>query len=155
MADLGGFNANQVEPSSGDFEALSPGKYEVMVTATEKVENSNGSGQHLKLTFTVVRGEFEGKPIWHRLNLWHQNGGKVVQIAQGQLSAICHAVGILTPRDSTDLHNLPLLVTVKQETYDEGKISNKITSFAPRDGAAPVVTAPQAPAAPSSAPWKK
>ena len=34
-----------------------------------------------------------------------------MKIAHGELSAICRAVGVMQPKDSIELHNLPLLVT--------------------------------------------
>lgn len=145
------FDANQVPPA-GDFEPIPAAKYEAMITETEMVDNANGSGSHLKMTFVVTKGDYEGRMLWHRLNLKNPSE-KAVQIARGQLSAICRAVGILTPKDSTELHNLPLLVNVKQEAY-EGGISNKITSFSARDGATAKVANTET-SGPVTAPWKK
>lgn len=163
MADLGTFDANTVAPM-GDFSPLPPGKYEAMITESERVENASGNGWHLKLTLVVTRGEFEARNLWHRLNLSNPSE-KAVQIARGQLSAICRAVGVLTPRDSTQLHNLPMLVNVSQEKYDngtpEGGISNKITSFSARDGNEPAKQRGQtkeqseAPGRHDAPPWKK
>jgi hypothetical protein len=150
MADLGNFNANDVPPM-GDFSPLPEGKYEAMIVESETIQNANGNGSHLKLTLVVTRGEYEGRNLWHRLNLENPSE-KAVQIARGQLSAICRAVGVLTPKDSADLHSLPMIVAVKQEQYDGG-VSNKITSFAARNGAAPSAIAPVPSKAPTTAPW--
>jgi hypothetical protein len=45
--------------------------------------------------------------IWSRLNL---DNPKAVEIARRDLSAICRAVGVLTPGDSSELHDLPLVL---------------------------------------------
>ena len=44
------------------------------------------------------------------------------------LSAICHAVGVLEPTDSSELHHKPLLVTVKTTKY-EGDIKNAVKGY--------------------------
>jgi len=149
MANLGNFNANEVPPA-GDFTPIPEGKYEAMIVESETVQNSSGNGSHLKLTLVVTRGEHEGRNLWHRLNLDNPSE-KAVQIARGQLSAICRAVNILTPKDSTELHSLPLMVNVKQESY-EGGVSNRITSFSACEG----MPTPS-PAMPKQqiAPWKR
>ena len=50
-----------------------------------------------------------------------------MQIAKAELSAICRAVGVLAPNDSTDLHDLPLVIHVKCKKWpDTGDISNEV-----------------------------
>src|SRR3990167_6273006 len=109
-ADILGFDANEVEPA-GDFEAIPAGRYEVMMSDSEWKDTASGNGKFLKLVFTVIAGQYKDKPLVMRLNLVNPSE-KAVQIARGQLSAICRAVGVLTPRDTTQLHNLPLVVRV-------------------------------------------
>ena len=111
MANLNGFNANNVKPSQS-FDPLPAGKYLATITASEMLPTNNGNGQFLKLEFVVAEGEHKGRKLWSRLNL-NNPSAQAVEIAQRQLSAICHAVGVLEPRDSVDLHNLPLMVKVK------------------------------------------
>ena len=63
----------------------------------------------------------------------------------------------LAPRDSEELHNLPLLVTVKVRRLEDGDV-NDIKGYAPAKGAAPAPAAGPgnaAPAAPSAAPWQR
>jgi len=56
-----------------------------------------------------------------------------VKIARAELSAICRAVGVLTPRDSCELHNLPLVITVKcKKRPDTGEITNEIKGYSPK-----------------------
>lgn len=165
MADLGNFDAEQVDPAK-DFEALPPGKYPAMVTESEEVDNSSGKGSHLKLTLQVTDGQFKGRLLWHRLNLKHENP-KTVQIARGELSSICRAVGVLKPRDSSELHNLPMVVRVDVREY-EGRTYNDVKGFYPLEGEgaqaapvsggkpAPTGTSPaSSPAGGGAAPWAK
>jgi len=57
-----------------------------------------------------------------------------VKIARAELSAVCRAVGVLTPRDSTELHNLPLVVRVAcKKRKDTDEIINTLKGFERRD----------------------
>jgi hypothetical protein len=68
--------------------------------------------------------------LWSRHNLEHPNA-QTVQIAQGELSAICRAVGVMTPKDSAEAHNLPLTITVKVTARsDTGEPTNEISAWA-------------------------
>ena len=63
MADLRGFDANQVEPST-DFDPLPAGKYPAVITASETKPTKAGTGHFLQLTFQVVEGPFKGRQLW-------------------------------------------------------------------------------------------
>ena len=53
-----------------------------------------------------------------------------VQIAQTELSAICRAVGVLAPNDSVELHNLPLVISVKCKKRDDtGDVTNEVKGY--------------------------
>jgi hypothetical protein len=152
MANLNNFNANEVEPAS--FEPLPAGRYLAVITESEMKATKSGAGQFLNLTFQVLDGEFKGRKIWARLNLKNPNP-QAEQIARGQLSALCRAVGVMTPRDSLELHNLPLLVTVKvKKLEDTGDLQNEVSGFSKKDATATTPAAP-APAATSTPPWKR
>jgi hypothetical protein len=150
MANLGNFNANQVEPSV-DFDPLPAGKYLAMITESETKPTKSGSGTYLQLTFQVLDGPYKGRFVWARLNL-HNPNATAVQIARAELSAICRAVGVMTPNDSVELHNLPLVIAVKcKKRPDTGEISNEIKGYAKREEAA---GQPQQ-AANATPPWRR
>lgn len=152
MADLSGFDANQVEPAN-DFDPVPAGKYQAVITESEMTPNKAGTGHFLKLTFQIIEGPFKNRLLWTRLNLDNPNA-TAVQIARGELSAICRAVGVLAPNDSVDLHNLPLVIHVKcKKRSDTGEITNEIKGFAKKES--PTPAAPAAPAANSTPPWKR
>ena len=87
MADLRGFDANQVEPT-GDFEPIPAGKYLAVITESEMKPNKAGTGSFLQLTFQIIEGAYQNRLLWTRLNLDHPNA-TAVQIASAELSAIC------------------------------------------------------------------
>jgi len=152
MADLAGFNANEVEPTT-PFEPIPAGKYLAAVTASEMKAVKSGSGSYLELTFTVLEGEYKNRVLWARLNLNNPNA-TAVKIARSELSALCRAVGVMQPRDSVELHNLPLLITVKlKKRSDNDELTNEIKGFEPKTAAAGQPQ--QAPVTDNTPPWKR
>lgn len=149
MADLKGFDARTVEPTA-DFDPLPAGKYVAAITESEMKPTKNGSGHYLQLTFTVLEGEYKNRVLWARLNLNNPNA-TTVKIARSELSAICRATGVMAPKDSVELHNLPLVITVKLKKRDDtGELTNEIKGYAKREASG---QAPQA--ASSTPPWRR
>ena len=128
------FNANEVEPTT-DFEPIPAGKYLAIITDSEMKTTKSGNGSYLELVFQVIEGEYKGRLLWSRLNLDNPNV-LAVQIARAQLSAICRSVGVMAPKDSVELHGLPLLVTVKcKKREDTGDIVNEVNGYAKKEAA--------------------
>ena len=149
MANLN-FNANNVEPMV-EYEPVPADKYLAVVIASEMKPTKNKRGRYLELTLEIIEGQYKGRKLWARLNLENDHP-LTVQIARGELSAICRAVGVMQPQDSVELHNLPMVVTVKcKKREDNGEVTNEIKGYAKREAA--VNRPPQAPTA--TAPWSR
>jgi hypothetical protein len=128
MANLHGFNANDVEPTT-DFDPVPAGRYVAVITHSEVKLNKAGTGSYLQFTFQIIDGEYKGRYLWARLNLDNPND-TAVKIARAELSAICRAVGVMTPRDSIELHDLPLLIKVKcKKRADTGEVTNELAGY--------------------------
>ena len=157
MANLSGFNAAEVEPQ-GSFEPIPAGWYTAMITDSEFKATKNGNGEYLQLRLDVIEGEHEGRVLFDRLNLNNPNQ-TAVEIAQRQLSAICRAVGIMTPSDSADLHDKPLKVKVSIRPAGNGyEASNEIKAYESAEGAgapAPAQTGAGTSGGASKKPWQK
>ena len=150
MANLTGFDANQVEPTV-DFEAIPAGKYLAMITDSEMKPTKSGAGSYLQLTFEVLEGPYRGRILWARLNLENPNA-TTVQSARAELSSICRAVGIMTPSDSVELHNLPLMITVKvKRREDSGDTVNEIRGYSRKEA----TKAQPAQATSTAPPWRR
>ena len=111
MANLNGFDAREVEPKAA-FEPIPAGKYLACITASAMKPTNSGNGAYLEFQFQVLEGEHKGRLLWSRLNLENPKR-ETVAISRAELSAICRACGVMTPKDSVELHNLPLFVTVR------------------------------------------
>ena len=56
-----------------------------------------------------------------------------MKIVRAELSAICRAVGVLTPKDSCELHNLPLVIHVRcKKRGDTGEIISEVKGYSPK-----------------------
>ena len=152
MANLNGFNAQEVEPSS-TFDPLPAGKYLAVITGTEMKPTKNGDGSYLEIEFTVLEGEHKDRKVWDRLCLNHPNP-QTVKIARGNLSALCRAVGVMQPRDSVELHNIPLMVTVKlKKREDTGDLTNEVKGYAKKESA--IGKPQQAAPTDTTPPWRR
>jgi hypothetical protein len=153
--ELEGFNAEDYEPA-GKFTPIPVGDYLSMITESEmkdtKPKPNKESGKYLHLVFTICDGEFTGRKIFSQLNLVNANT-TTVEIAQRQLSAICRCVGVLHPKDSKELHDKPLVISVgirpAKDGYEE---SNVIKGFSREDGKELKDIVSDTPAAKSEAP---
>lgn len=154
MADLGfQFDANTVEPNG--FDVLSAGDYEVCIVGSEMKATANGNGKYLKLKLQVLSGPAQNRILFDNLNLFNASD-KAVQIAKGTLSSICRAVGVLTPSDSSELHNKPLLAKVVVEKSDEYGEQNRVKGYKPRHvgpASTQAAQATSAASAPAGNPW--
>lgn len=150
-ANLTGFDANTVNPSE-PFVPLPEGRYLAVITDSEFKPTKRGGGKLLKLTLQVVDGPHKSRKLFANLNLENANAD-TVRIARADLSAICRAVGVLQPKDSCELHNIPLVVVVGHKKRDDnGALANVIRGYEKKAALAP---APAAASAAGPAPWKR
>lgn len=123
------FDATTVAPDAGIGDPLPTGWYNMAMDESEMKPTNDGTGAYLKVRFTVLDGQYQGRKVWEQLNL-RNNNAQTVEIAQKQLSAICHAVGVLKPAKSEELHNLPLKIRVGQKKAEGGyDAGNRIMAY--------------------------
>ena len=133
MANLNNFDANNVDPSVA-LDPIPAGKYTAVITETEMKPTKAGGGKYLQLTFQIVDGDHKGRLVWARLNLENKSE-MTVKIARGELSAICRAVGVMAPKDSIELHNIPLEINVGLKKRDDnGEFTNVIKGYGKKGG---------------------
>ncbi len=155
MAELN-FNANEVEPQS--FDLIPPNEYEAVIVASEMKATNAGTGRYLKLQLQILNGPFSNRRLFDRLNLENPHE-KAVSIAKGTLSAICRAVNVMTPRDSSELHMIPLRIKVAISKGDgDYADQNEIKAYKPRHTGPETTGTPVASPSPdftpsSKAPW--
>lgn len=127
FADLN-FDATTVEPDAG-FETIPPGWYNVAIDQSDMKPTKDGAGAYLELRFNVLDGQYHNRKLFTRLNLKNTNV-QTVEIAQKQLSAICHAVGVLRPAKSEELHGIPLKGKIKiRPAQGDYEAQNEFTAY--------------------------
>lgn len=109
------FNARMYDPMQGG-SSLPIGKHPVIVKSSEVKANSSNTGGYLQLNLEIIDGPAKGAEGPYRLNLYHSSA-QTVEIANRQLSTICHAIGVFDVSKSEDLHNIPFIVEV---AYQKG-----------------------------------
>lgn len=149
--DLHGFDATTVEPNAV-LEPIPAGWYTAVFTASEEKPTKAQTGSYLQLTAEIIEGEYKGRKLIERLNLNNPND-TAVMVAQKTLSAICRAVNVMRPRDSSDLHDKPFSVKVAVKPA-EGSYgpSNEIKGY---EAASNAGSAPAASPAASTPPWRR
>jgi hypothetical protein len=149
--DLNGFNAANVEPNE-PRDPLPAGWYKCVITESEEKPTKAQTGSYLQMTLEVIEGDHQGRKVFERLNLNNPNQ-TAVEIAQRTLSGICRSVGVMTPRNSSDLHDKPLMVKVAvKPASGEYGASNEIKEYAePEKKAAAAASAGGA----ATPPWKR
>lgn len=123
------FDASQVAPSQAPVP-LETAWYPANIMSTEEKPTKNGQGAYLEIKFRVSTGT--NKILTSRLNLKNANP-QAVEIAYGELSAICHAVGKLRVSVAAELHGGPLEIYVKKvprtDAAGAGQFSNDIAGY--------------------------
>lgn len=128
------FDANVVEPATGRFELLPIDDYLAVISESVMADNKKTKGKHLSLTWTIIEGDYKDRKVFSNLNLVNDNED-TVKIAQKDLSAICRATGVLHPKDSSDLHDKPVVISVGIRKGSNGyEDSNIIKKFSRTDG---------------------
>lgn len=161
------FNATTVAPQQS-FTPIPAGVYTTAVIDSE-VKITGSGGQMAVFTLQVVDGQFAGRKVFARINVRNPSA-EAERIGQSQLSALCHAAGVLQLVDTAQLHGKVVRARVKIRKDATGQYgdSNEVNGFEAVGGAqppsAPAYTAPAlaqpatsapAPAGAATPPWKR
>lgn len=130
MAFIGDFDATGITPL--DRSALPAGDYKAVIIDSE-MKNSKTGGQYVALTLQIIEGVHKNRQVWTNLNLGSLNP-KAVEIAQRELSAICHATGVMRLRDTSELHNKPVIITLSFVPAGEYPEKNEVKRWKPING---------------------
>lgn len=137
------FDASQVETGF----TIPEGDYKAVIKSSEMKESKAGNPL-IVFNFEVIDGDFKGRTLRLMCNYQHPND-IARRIADQQLAGMGEAVGKEQFTDTSELHNLPMLITVKHSEYN-GEKQNEIRKFKSlADGAAPETSAG------GTKPWEK
>lgn len=122
------FDATTVQPSDV-FDPIPAGWYNAVIDQSEMKPARTEGNFYLELRFNVIDGQYVGRKLFTRLNLRNANP-TAQEIAYRDLSAICHATGVVRVSNSGELHNKPMKVRVKiRAAQGEYEASNEIGGY--------------------------
>lgn len=153
------FNAEEVEPNTAP-EALPAGDYVAQVVGSELKPTASGSGEYLKLEIEILTSEFSGRRVFDQLNI-RNDSPEAERIGRAQLSALCHAIGVMRVTDSQQLHGKPFTIKLAVKEDPQYGKQNKVKGYKAATAtpqAAPLHAAASAPAAGRPAavpPWQR
>ena len=125
-------NPEELETS---FEPVPAGEYPVIIEDSDYIDNKNGTGKILKLTYNVIDGPLKGRKLFENLNL--ENASSTAeQIARKALNSICVAVGVAHIQDSIQLHGIPFKIDVRVKDDPTYGIQNQIRKHIALSGGA-------------------
>lgn len=107
------FNAEQYNPAQGAGQ-MPLGRHPVVITESSVKANKNNDGGFVELLVSIIDGPAQGQTGAYRLNIYHANP-QTVDIANRQLSALCHVTGQMQIQDTAQLHGHPFVVEVTNQ----------------------------------------
>ena len=147
-----------VDEGGGDFSPLPEGWYDTKITGSELKDTKSGTGQYIKVEFTVIGADFSGRKVWGMLNIRNDNE-KAESIGRQQLNSLMAAIGLESLSDTDDLIGADVSIKVKiKPASGDYKAGNDVGGYKALEGKTPDVpaTAPANPApAKSTPPWSK
>lgn len=136
------FDASGVPTETG-FEPVPAGDYVAFIEESEIKPTRANDGYYLQLVWQICEGEHQGRKLWHRINVQNPSA-KAEEIGQRELSAVCHATGRIKVGDSSELHDIPCVLSVVQKPADgQYSASNEVKRVSARNGAAPAASPQQ------------
>lgn len=129
MASLTGLDLKNTK--ANDFDVIPAGDYPAIITKSESKPTKDGTGERLNLQLQILDGKFQNRTLFDGLNVKNKSA-MCQQIGRGQLKAICIAVNVPDPDDSSELHNKPLMISVKVGSDDKGNPRNEIKGYKAR-----------------------
>jgi len=118
MVRIDGFKVEDHDPTMG-FELLPSGWYKCIIVTSDYLNNKAGTGSFYKYQFEVIEGKYKKRQLFEYLSTDYPSNKEVEAWAKGAMSSIFHAVERLNAQDTTELHNIPLMVHVSQEKKDK------------------------------------
>ncbi len=138
---LGGFNANEVEPAEA-FQCLPAGQYDVAITSADAYTTNSGKFLAMKFVLAVLNGQYQNRKLYINCLIyarcpsysgaWDSKDEQTVKIGAGKFSAMCRAVNVLTPKDTSELMAKTLRCSVSVKENPERGKQNEVTAFMPR-----------------------
>lgn len=148
------FDASKVAPQERPAP-IPAGVYNARIIESEVKALGSGNGEGIRLTWEVLDGPCANRKVFQRINYRHMNP-EAERIGQSQLSAICHATGVIQLQQTEQLHGRPCRIRVKirkdqsGQYDDQNEVSAVEAMGAAQPGMPPTGVPPTPPAQPAA-----
>lgn len=142
--------AFQTAEANSGFDPIPPGDYILQVSETELKNTKDGTGQYIKVAFTVMGPKYEGRKIFTNFNIRNASP-EAERIGVSQLKALVVAGGVAEPLMDTDQligATVSARVTIDKSDDPQYGDQNRVSRYKP----VTPVSAPGAGAMPGVAP---
>jgi len=116
---------------ANDFEVIPAGDYPAIISECEEKETKDGKGKRLNLKIQIIDGKYQNRILFDGLNTVNASA-QAQQIGRSQLKAICIAINNPNPKDSSELLNKALMISVKVGKDQNGNPRNEIKGYKAR-----------------------
>lgn len=113
------FDATNIDPSQGT-PSLPVGKHPVVIKEGEVKGTKDNSGGLVALTLEIIDGPQKGTTGVYRINLYNASQ-EARDIAQRQMSALCHVTGVFKVENLQQLYGKPFVVEVGLQKGEEAQ----------------------------------
>jgi hypothetical protein len=123
-----GWSADQEQPLA-DFGLLPKGWYAGYVESTERKESKGSPGNHyLNATIVSTDESAPGRKFWPMFFLWYQKQDTVIR-ARREFGSLCRATGRIAPKNTDEIHKIPIGFYLSHSKDSNGEIVNKVTNY--------------------------
>jgi len=141
MAFLGeSFNTDDLPTSDRSFDPLPEGWYQATITGAELANTKTGTGQYIKIKYSITGPTHAGRVVFGNLNIRNQNP-QAESIGRQQLGELMRAIGLPRVEDTDQLIGGSLSIKLTVKAADgQYEASNEVKGFKAASGS----PAPQA-----------
>lgn len=138
--------------TKSSFDPLPPGDYTAIIVDSDMKDTKAGTGKYIELTINIVEGEYEGRRLWERLNVYNPSE-QAERIARSQLNNLSNAVGKPGASDTESLHDIPFIISLDIDRRDTTR--NKVMGYSPAGKARSVAAKSSAPVSAPKKAWER
>ena len=131
------FNVETLPTSTKNFDPLPPGWYAASITEAELKTTKMGSGEYIKVRYTITGPTHQGRVVFGNLNTRNASL-KAEEIGRAQLGEILRAIGVPVLSDTDQLIGGTLQIKVVIRPSDgQYAEQNEIKDYKAKDSSAP------------------
>lgn len=124
-------NYDLANVKENDFETIPAGDYPAIITEIEEKPTKDGTGKRLNVKVQIIDGKYQNRTLFDGLNTVNKSA-IAQQIGRAQLKSICIALNKPNPKDSSELLNKALMITVKIGKDQDGNPRSEIKGYKAR-----------------------